>query len=95
VLCGGRPTAWRPLRHPPILPPAPAEQSRGHQPATRDHHAHTPTLGEADTALGPELADGLDPWVRDLTVARFPTTCHWLNQQELERVNDASSQFVG
>jgi pimeloyl-ACP methyl ester carboxylesterase len=56
-----------------------------------------PTLllwGELDPYLGPELADGLDPWVRDLTVQRFPTAGHWLNQQEPERVNAALLTFL-
>jgi epoxide hydrolase 4 len=57
-----------------------------------------PTLllwGELDTALGPELAEGLEPWVRDFTLQRFPVAGHWLNQQEPERVNAALLDFLG
>lgn len=49
-----------------------------------------PTLalwGELDRALGPYLLDGLDRWVSDLRVRRFPTATHWLNEQEPEQVN--------
>lgn len=55
-----------------------------------------PTLvlwGELDTALGTGLLDGLDRWVRDLRIVRFPTAGHWLNQQEPERVNAALEAF--
>src|SRR5579872_2956633 len=51
-----------------------------------------PTLvlwGELDPYLDVGLLDGLDRWVRELTVRRFPTAGHWLNQQEPERVNAA------
>src|SRR5262249_29327738 len=57
-----------------------------------------PTLvlwGELDPYLGPELADGLDPWVADLRIQRFPTAGHWLNQQEPARVNEALQAFLG
>ena len=57
-----------------------------------------PTLvlwGELDTALGTGLLDGLDRWVRDLRVTRFPTAGHWLNQQEPERVSAALEAFFG
>jgi pimeloyl-ACP methyl ester carboxylesterase len=44
--------------------------------------------------LGPELLDGLDLWVRDLSVRRFPAAGHWLNQEEPERVNAALLDFL-
>jgi len=56
-----------------------------------------PTLvlwGELDPYLGPELLDGLDAWVRELRILRFPTAGHWLNQQEPERVNAALRAFL-
>ncbi len=56
-----------------------------------------PTLllwGELDPYLGPSLADGLDEWVNDLQVRRFPTLGHWINQQEPERINDALLEFL-
>ncbi|HUY78315.1 MAG TPA: alpha/beta hydrolase [Ktedonobacterales bacterium] len=56
-----------------------------------------PTLvlwGELDPFLGPELLDDLDAWAIDLTIQRFPTAGHWLNQQEPERVNAAIAAFL-
>jgi pimeloyl-ACP methyl ester carboxylesterase len=56
-----------------------------------------PTLvlwGEQDPYLGRELLDGLDDWVDDLRVQRFPTAGHWLNQQEAGRVNEALLAFL-
>jgi pimeloyl-ACP methyl ester carboxylesterase len=58
---------------------------------------HMPTLvlwGELDRALGVPLLDGLDRWVNDLRVRRFPTASHWLNEQEPEQVNEALLQFL-
>lgn len=57
-----------------------------------------PTLliwGELDPYLGPTLAGGLEPWVRDLRVKRFPTLGHWPHQQDPERVNDTLRAFLG
>jgi epoxide hydrolase 4 len=56
-----------------------------------------PTLvlwGDRDPALGPETVGGLEAWVRNLTVLRFPGAGHWLNQQEPERVNAALLNFL-
>lgn len=56
-----------------------------------------PTLvlwGELDPYLGPELANDLDLWARDLQLHRFPTAGHWLNQQEPELVNAALRTFL-
>jgi pimeloyl-ACP methyl ester carboxylesterase len=55
-----------------------------------------PTLvlwGELDPYLGTGQLEGLDRWVQDLRVVRFPTAGHWLNQQEPERVNTALEAF--
>ncbi len=57
-----------------------------------------PTLvlwGERDPALGVELLEGLDRWVRVLQVTRFAESGHWLNQEEPDRVNAALLDFVG
>ncbi|HEV8193603.1 MAG TPA: hypothetical protein VGP82_19265 [Ktedonobacterales bacterium] len=56
-----------------------------------------PTLllrGELGLYLGPALVDGLDEWVRDVLVRRFPTLGHWINQEEPERINDALLEFL-
>jgi pimeloyl-ACP methyl ester carboxylesterase len=50
----------------------------------------TPTLivwGEADAALGIELLDGTDVYVRDLTVERLPNVSHWVQQEAPDKVN--------
>lgn len=56
-----------------------------------------PTLvlwGELDPYLGVGLLEGLERWVRDVRVERFPTAGHWLNQQEPERVSEALLAFL-
>jgi pimeloyl-ACP methyl ester carboxylesterase len=56
-----------------------------------------PTLvlwGEQDPYLGVELLDGLNQWVHDLRIERFPGAGHWLNQQEPKAVNDALLAFL-
>ncbi len=50
----------------------------------------TPTLiiwGEEDAALGVELLDGTDAYVRDLTIERLPGVSHWVQQEAPEKVN--------
>ena len=50
----------------------------------------TPTLivwGEEDAALGVELLDGTDAYVRDLTIKRLPGVSHWVQQEAPEAVN--------
>lgn len=56
-----------------------------------------PTLllwGERDPYLGIELTYGLEPWVRDLRIQRFPGAGHWLNQQAAAEVNAALAAFL-
>ena len=43
--------------------------------------------GEEDAALGAELLDGTDAYVRDLTVKRLPGVSHWVQQEAPEAVN--------
>jgi pimeloyl-ACP methyl ester carboxylesterase len=50
----------------------------------------TPTLivwGEDDAALGVELLDGTDAYVRDLTIERLPGVSHWVQQEAPDKVN--------
>lgn len=50
----------------------------------------TPTLivwGEEDTALGVELLDGTEAYVRDLTIRRLPGVSHWVQQEAPDQVN--------
>jgi epoxide hydrolase 4 len=56
-----------------------------------------PTLvlwGERDIALGLEMLDGLEAWVRDLRVRRFPDDGHWLNQERPAEVTQALVDFL-
>jgi epoxide hydrolase 4 len=56
-----------------------------------------PTLvlwGERDPYLSPRLLDGLDQWVPDLRVERFPRAGHWVHVDEAERVDRALIDFL-
>ncbi|EJN58469.1 alpha/beta fold hydrolase [Halogranum rubrum] len=64
--------------------------------AARD--VDVPTLllwGEDDMALVPELTEGLDRWVSDLTVQRIPDASHWVQMDAPERVSEELLTFVG
>ncbi|HWG85229.1 MAG TPA: alpha/beta fold hydrolase [Deinococcales bacterium] len=55
-----------------------------------------PTLvlwGERDRYLGPYLLDGLERWIPDLRVRRFPQASHWLMHEEPEAVSDKMARF--
>ena len=80
-----------------------------HPPTADDHGAaalkldpaaltvHVLTLviwGEADTALGPVLLEGLDELVPDLRIERFPDGSHWVIHEQPRRVNAAIREFV-
>ena len=57
----------------------------------------TPTLivwGEEDAALGVELLDGTDAYVRDLTIRRLPGVSHWVQQEAPEPVNGILSEWL-
>ncbi|HLZ25150.1 MAG TPA: alpha/beta hydrolase [Ktedonobacterales bacterium] len=56
-----------------------------------------PTLvlwGELDPYMGVGALEGLDRWVREPRIRRFPTAGHWLNEQESERVNAELLAFL-
>ncbi|HKB37558.1 MAG TPA: alpha/beta hydrolase [Gemmataceae bacterium] len=56
-----------------------------------------PTLvlwGERDRYLLPALLDGLEQWVKDLRIERFPKASHWVHLDETERVNRAMIDFL-
>ncbi|WP_372786285.1 alpha/beta fold hydrolase [Phenylobacterium sp.] len=57
----------------------------------------TPTLviwGEEDAALGLELLDGTDAYVRDLTIRRLPKVSHWVQQEAPEAVNAILAEWL-
>jgi pimeloyl-ACP methyl ester carboxylesterase len=56
-----------------------------------------PTLllwGEEDAALGAGLSEGLDEWIPDLRVERFPDASHWVQCDAREEVTDALLEFL-
>jgi pimeloyl-ACP methyl ester carboxylesterase len=56
-----------------------------------------PTLliwGEQDRYLGPRLTEGLEPWVHNLRVERFPDASHWVHAEWPERVNRLLAEFL-
>ena len=56
-----------------------------------------PTLllwGMQDVALVPELSEGLEEWVPDLRVVRFPDATHWLMRDEPVRVSNLLTEFL-
>lgn len=50
--------------------------------------------GEQDPYLGIEMLDGLDEWVDDVRIQRFPDAGHFLNQQRPDAVNAAMLAFL-
>ena len=56
-----------------------------------------PTLviwGEADTALGTVLLDGLEDLVPDLRIERIPEGSHWVIHEQPQRVSAAIRKFL-
>jgi pimeloyl-ACP methyl ester carboxylesterase len=56
-----------------------------------------PTLlvwGEDDPALGVELTDGVERWVPDLRVERFPDATHWVQNDRPEAVSESVVDFL-
>lgn len=57
----------------------------------------TPTLivwGEEDSALGVELLEGTDEYVRDLTIRRLPGVSHWVQQEAPQKVNPILREWL-
>jgi len=58
---------------------------------------HVPTLmiwGLQDSALGPELTEGTERYVSDLTLHRIEDASHWVQQDVPERVNALLSDWL-
>jgi pimeloyl-ACP methyl ester carboxylesterase len=71
------------------------EKRRGALPPPALIEAPTLVLwGERDPYLGPRLTQGLEEWVRDLRLERFPRAGHWLQVQAAEQVNRALVDFL-
>ena len=82
----------------PLYPPTPEDP--GAAALNLDPAAltvHVPTLviwGEADTALGTTLLDGLDELVPDLRVRRIPEGSHWVIHEQPGQINTAIREFL-
>jgi pimeloyl-ACP methyl ester carboxylesterase len=50
--------------------------------------------GDRDPYLRPTLATGLEDWVDDVRVQRFPHADHWLHHRESDGVNRALIEFL-
>ena len=50
--------------------------------------------GERDSYLSPRLTEGLNAWVPDLRVVRFPDASHWIQNDAPERVNHLMIDFL-
>ncbi|WP_254808821.1 alpha/beta fold hydrolase [Natronosalvus amylolyticus] len=69
----------------------------GERLAPRVPRVPTPTQvlwGEQDTALAVEQTVGLERYVGDLTVRRFPDASHWLHVERSDVVTDAILEFL-
>lgn len=82
----------------PLYPPTPEDP--GAAALTLDPTALTvrvPTLviwGEADTALGTVLLDGLEEVVPDLRIRRIPEGSHWVIHEQPQQVSAAIREFL-
>lgn len=50
--------------------------------------------GMRDESLVPELLEGLEAWVPDLRVVRFPAATHWIQHEEPVRVTEKIRAFL-
>jgi pimeloyl-ACP methyl ester carboxylesterase len=50
--------------------------------------------GERDAYLNPRLTEGLNAWVPNLRVMRFPDVSHWIQNDAPERVNRLMIDFI-
>ena len=67
-------------------------------PHPADSQVRVPTLviwGERDEALTVKNLDGLEHYVPQLTVKRFPEASHWVVHEQPEAVNAALRTFLG
>ncbi len=50
--------------------------------------------GEQDEAFVPQVLDGLETYVEDCTVERFPHASHWLHHEQPELISHKIGEFV-
>lgn len=62
-----------------------------------DGRVEVPTLvlwGEQDVAIDIRVLDGMDAYVPDLTVRRFPDASHWVQQDIPDEINAALKEWL-
>jgi pimeloyl-ACP methyl ester carboxylesterase len=82
----------------PLHPPTPEDPGAAALDLKpEDFTVRVPTLviwGERDTALLPELLDGLEAMVPKLTLKRIPDASHWVIHERPEEVNRLIREFI-
>jgi epoxide hydrolase 4 len=74
-----------------------ALRHRPRRKAKDDDPISVPVLllwGERDAYLSPRLTEGLNAWVPNLRVVRFPDVSHWIQNDAPERVNRLTIDFL-
>jgi epoxide hydrolase 4 len=74
-----------------------ALRHRPQRAARGDDSINVPVLllwGERDSYLNPRLTEGLNAWVPNLRVVRFPDVSHWIQNDAPERVNRLMIDFL-
>ena len=81
----------------PLLEPASGSGERFADRGRSELRVDVPTLvlwGEKDVALVTRNLDGLDQFVRELTVERIPEGSHWVVHEHPRRINAAIRSFL-
>jgi len=82
----------------PLRPPRPDDAAASQITLPREMLTITvPTLvlwGLGDTALPPELIEGLDDYIPQLTLERVPDASHWIVHEQPQRVIQSLQRFL-
>jgi pimeloyl-ACP methyl ester carboxylesterase len=82
----------------PLRPPQPGDAAASQIELPREMLTiAVPTLvlwGLGDTALPPELIDGLDDYIPQLTLERVPVATHWIVHEQPQRVMASLQRFL-
>ncbi|MFD2166853.1 alpha/beta fold hydrolase [Thalassotalea euphylliae] len=75
--------------------PSPEMQAeQAHIPNIRVSQSTLVLWGELDQAFVVETLDGLEHYVTDLTLVRFPNATHWLQHECSAEINQAIDKFI-
>ncbi|MEK9951312.1 MAG: alpha/beta hydrolase, partial [Curvibacter sp.] len=82
----------------PLRPPRPGDPAASQIELPREMLTiPVPTLvlwGLGDTALPPELIEGLDDYIPHLTLERVPEATHWIVHEQPQRVMSSLQKFL-